>query len=136
MSGSTTLQKYASRINDGGELGVSDNEGTEDLGVFGLFRGTRDRAEMLELKKKTGNIRAIGYSWIQKVDYDPSTGITLHVGDERIKVKGRNLNTIARSQTSLLGGIIRHRVPWICESDQSRTLQSENNDVVVEAIEW
>jgi hypothetical protein len=131
------MQKYATRFGENpGATGTSDSEGTEDLGAFGFLRGNTDRAEMLELKKKTGNIRAIGYGWIQKVDFDPSTGITLHAGDETIKIKGRNLNAVARQQTSLLGGIFRHRVPWISESDQSATLQADKSDVVVEAIEW
>lgn len=137
MTGNQPLQKYASRFGENAETAaLSDAEGTEDLGAFGFLRGTSDRAEMLELRKKSGNIRAIGYGWIQKVDFDPSTGITLHAGDEKIKIKGRNLNLVARQQTSLLGGIIRHRVPWLSESDQSATLQANKNDVVVEAIEW
>jgi len=137
MSGNTTLQKYANRFGDGAESGaMSDAEGTEDLGAFGFLRGTRDRAEMLELRKKTGNIRAIGYGWIQKVDFDPSAGITLYAGDETIRIKGRNLNVVARQQISLLGGIIRQRIPWISESDQSTTLQADKDTVVVEAIEW
>jgi hypothetical protein len=137
MSGNNTLQKYATRFGDGAEQGKeSDADGTEDLGAFGFLRGTSDRAEMLELRKKTGNIRAIGYGWIQKVDFDPSAGLTLYAGDETIRIKGRNLNAVARQQTSLLGGIIRHRVPWISESDQSAMLQADKSTVVVEAIEW
>jgi hypothetical protein len=137
MSGNQPLQKYASRFSENAETAAtSDAEGTEDLGAFGFLRGTSDRAEMLELRKKTGNIRAIGYGWIQKVDFDPSAGLTLYAGDEKIRIRGRNLNGIARQQTSLLGGIIRHRVPWIVESDQSATLQADKSAVVVEAIEW
>jgi hypothetical protein len=137
VSGNQSLQKYASRFGDNAESGVvSDAEGTEDLGAFGFLRGTSDRAEMLELRQKTGNIRAIGYGWIQKVDFDPSAGLTLYAGDEKIRIRGRNLNGIARQQTSLLGGIIRHRVPWVSESDQSTTLQADKSDVVVESIEW
>ncbi len=137
MTGNQTLQKFASRFGEGTDApAATDTEGTEDLGAFGFLRGTSDRAEMLELKKKTGNIRAIGYGWIQKVDYDPSTGITLHAGDEKIVIKGRNLNVVARQQASLLGGILRHHVPWICESDQSTTLQADKQTVVVEKIEW
>jgi hypothetical protein len=137
MIANTSLQKYTSRIGDGAESGAtSDAEGTEDLGAFGFLRGTRDKAEMLELRKKTGDIRAIGYGWIEKVDYDPSGNIILYAGDEKIKIKGRNLNVVARQQVSLLGGIVRHRVPWIVESDQRETLQADKNTVVVEAIEW
>jgi hypothetical protein len=136
MSGNTTQPKFASRFSEGIEAPAAESEGTEDLGAFGFLRGTRDRAEMLELRKKTGNIRAIGYGWLEKVDFDPSGGIVLHAGNETIKIKGRNLNTVARQQISLLGGIIRHRVPWICEADQSTALQADKNSVVVEAIEW
>jgi hypothetical protein len=137
MSGNQPLQKYATRFSENAETAAtSDAEGTEDLGALGFLRGTSDKAEMLELRKKTGNVRAIGYGWIQKVDFDPSAGLTLYAGDEKIRIRGRNLNGIARQQTSLLGGIIRHRVPWIMESDQSATLQADKSAVVVEAIEW
>lgn len=100
------------------------------------FCGSRDRAEMLELRQKTGNIRAIGYGWIEKVDFDPSAGITLFVGSETIRIRGRNLNVLASQQVSLLGAIIRHRAPWIGEADQSTALQSDKTAVVVEKIEW
>jgi hypothetical protein len=137
MSGNPTPQKYASRFGEEAESGaMSDMEGTENLGNYGLLRGARDTAEMLELRKRTGNIRAISFSWIQKVDYDPSSGMTLFAGDEKIRIRGRNLNLIARQQISLLGGIIRHRVLWISESDQSTTMQADKNAVVVEMIEW
>jgi hypothetical protein len=137
MSGNPTVQKYASRFGEEAEQSaMSDMEGTENLGNYGFLRGARDTAEMLELRKRTGNIRAISFSWIQKVDYDPSSGITLFAGDEKIRIKGRNLNAIGRQQISLLGGIMRHRVPWISESDQSTTMQADKNAVVVEMIEW
>lgn len=137
MSGNSTIQKYASRFGEGPEAATpADAEGTEDLGAFGFLRGRTDRAEMLELRKKTGNIRAIPYGWIQKVDFDPSAGLTIYAGEEKIVIKGRNLNAIARQQTTLLGGIVRHRIPWISESDQSTTLQADKNAVIVEAIDW
>src|SRR5580693_3667142 len=99
MSGNPTLKKYASRFGEEAELGAtSDLEGTENLGNYGFLRGARDTAEMLELRKRTGNIRAIGYGWIQKVDFDPSAGITLFVGNETIRIQGRNLNLPASQQ--------------------------------------
>jgi hypothetical protein len=137
MNANPPLSKYAARFGDSADAATpSDAEGTENLVVFGFLRGARDRAEMLELRQKTGNIRAIGYGWIQKVDFDPSSGITLFVGDETIRIKGRNLNALGGPQISLLGGIIRHRVPWIAEADQSTALQADKNSVVVEKIEW
>ena len=51
---------------------------TEDIGSFGWLRGMRERTTMLELRKKDGNITAIGYAWIEKIEFDPSHGITLH----------------------------------------------------------
>jgi hypothetical protein len=129
--------KYATRFSDeAAGSAVSDAEGTENLGAFGCLRGSRDRSEMLELRKKTGNIRAIGYGWIEKVDYDPSTGITLFVSGGTIRIQGRNLNAIVSQQISLLGGILRHRVPWIGEADQSIALQSDKSAVIVEKIDW
>ena len=137
MNASPQHAKYATRFSDEAVASAtSDAEGTENLGAFGFLRGSRDRAEMLELRQKTGNIRAIGYGWIEKVDFDPSAGITLFVGSETIRIRGRNLNVLASQQVSLLGAIIRHRAPWIGEADQSTALQSDKTAVVVEKIEW
>ena len=136
MNGNPPLSKYAARFGDSAETAISSDAEADNLGGFGFLRGTRDRAEMLELRKKTGDIRAIGYAWIQKVDFDPSGTITLFAGDEIIRIKGRNLNAVASQQMSLWGGILRHRVPFICEADQSKALQADNHSIVVEAIEW
>jgi hypothetical protein len=136
MSGNPATQKFASRFGDTVDsLPVTDSE-CDDLGAYGFLRGTTDRSEMLELRKKTGNIRAIQYGWISKIDFDPSAGITLYAGDETIRITGRNLNRIRGDQTTLLGGIFRHRVPWVRESDQSSALQADKETVVVEKIEW
>jgi hypothetical protein len=128
--------KFASRFGDGSDDAAPESDGEcDDLGAFGLLRGLRDRAEMLELRKKTGNIRAVPYGWIEKVDLDPSDGITLYVGGEKIKIRGRNLNLAGR-QISLLGGIIRHRVAWIAQADRSHAMQAKEGSVVVDEIDW
>lgn len=136
MNANAPLSKYADRLSEDGATAASDAEGTENLGAFGYLRGASSRAQMLELRRKTGNIRAIGYGWIDKVDFDPSTGITIFTGGEKITIRGRNLNTPARQQVSVLGGILRHRVPWIGEADQSTLLQADKQAVVIESIEW
>jgi hypothetical protein len=138
MSDNSMIQKYTSRVRefDADSAVASNAEGAQDFGCFGFLRGTRDRAMMLELRKKTGNIRAIAYSWIQLIDFDATGEITLFYGTETITIKGRNLNNVARQQISLLGGILRHRVPWIVESNQSGMLQADKTEVVVEAIAW
>jgi hypothetical protein len=134
MNDEQPIPRYAARFADDSAIAVDDE--IEHLGAFGFYRGSRERAEMLELRKRTGNIRAVAYSWIAKVDFDPSSGLTIHVGDEAIKIKGRNLNVVAASQISLLGGLIRHRVPWIAEADQRTSLQADKKAVVVESIDW
>src|SRR5580658_8907596 len=102
MSGKI-LDRYSGRASESmsDSLAASEPDGAEDLGIFGWLRGTRDRSVMLELRKKTGNIRAIGYGWIESIDFDPSTGITLKCGGQVIRIKGRNLNSEARPQVRL-----------------------------------
>ena len=60
------------------------------------MRGVRDRAIMLELRRKNGNVLAIGYGWLERAEFDPSEGITLHLVGQKIRIKGRNLNDEAR----------------------------------------
>ena len=58
--------------------GPDEVDATDDLGAFGWLRGIRDRALCLELRKKTGAIVAIPYMTIDKYEYDPTEGITIH----------------------------------------------------------
>ena len=85
----SVLTKYTRKPDDSGEATEAD----EDLGSFGWLRGMRERATMLELRDKDGNITAIGYAYIEKMEFDPSVGITLHALGKVIKIEGRNLNT-------------------------------------------
>ncbi len=132
------LSKYLGRKDEDDSEVAADSgpDGTEDLGAFGWMRGQRDRAVMLELRKKTGEILAIGYGWIERMEFDPSKGITLYCGRQTIHIKGRNLNAEARPQVRLYQGLTRHRVPWIQEADRATQLRSDQNSVVIDAIEW
>jgi hypothetical protein len=139
MSDDRILQKYSGRISPNDAYAVampSEPDGTEDLGAFGWQRGQRDRSVMLELRKRNGDIMAIGYGWIERVEFDRNEGIKLQVCGKTIKIKGKNLNTEARPQVRLFQGITRHRVSWVQEMDQSVILQVEKGTVVIEAIEW
>ncbi len=62
-----------------------------NLGAFGWLRGVRDRAVMPELRRKDGSV-ALAYAWLERADFDPSQGITLKFGAEKVKITGRNLN--------------------------------------------
>lgn len=106
------------------------------LPCFGWLRGARDSAPMLELRKKTGNILAISYSWVEQIEFDPSEGVFLDVGDQRIAIRGRHLNTEIRPGIKLFEGLTRHRVPWIREVSSAELLQVPDDVCVVESINW
>lgn len=111
-------------------------EAWDNLGCFGWLRGVRDRAPMLELRKKTGNILAVGYAWLERAEFDPSDGITLHLAGQRVHIKGRNLNQDTRPLVRLFEGITRHKVPWIREATQADILTAHTDSCLVEAITW
>ena len=58
------LQHFAGRAANSSTGSEQDGEGAEDYGAFGWLRGIRDRALMLELRKKDGSIIAFGYAWL------------------------------------------------------------------------
>lgn len=113
-----------------------ESEVLDDLGAFGWLRGVRDRAVMLELRKKDGNVLAVGYAWLERAEFDPSEGITLHVVGKTLRIQGRNLNAPLRPNVRLFQGITRHRVPWIQEADQSTAMESQGKGILVERIDW
>lgn len=110
----SVLTKYTRKPDDSGEATEAD----EDLGAFGWLRGMRERSVMLELRHKDGNITAIGYAYIEKMEFDPSAGITLHALGKVIRIQGRNLNTEVRPNVRLFQGLTKHRVPWIQAADE------------------
>jgi hypothetical protein len=111
-------------------------DASDDLISFGWLRGIRDRATMLELRKKNGNILAVGYGWLEKAEFDPSQGITLHVGGQTIRITGRNLNTEVRPNVRLFEGITRHRVSWLREAGEAQQMEADPATPIVDAIEW
>ena len=114
----------------------ADSGGVDDFHSFGWLRGIREQAVMLELRKKSGDCLAIGYSWIERVEFNPTEGIALHVHGEKIRIKGRNLNAEVRPEVRLFQGIARHRVAWIQEADRPGSLKGSERATVVEEIVW
>jgi len=138
MSDSSVLTRHLERATEqrrAGDAGVDSDE-CDDLGAFGWLRGIRDRATMLELRKKDGRILAIGYAWLERAEFDPSAGIALHAGDTRVHIAGRNLNGSAESTFRLFEGLTRHRVPWIKEASQADFLGTVSTACLVESITW
>lgn len=134
MTDKTILERYGAR-GPAGEA-PADVEAADDFGAFGWLRGIRDSARMLELRKKDGNILAIGYGWLEKVEFNPSEGITLSIVGRTIRIKGRHLNGEVRPAVRLFEGITRHRVPWLKEADEPESLEAGDEATVIERIEW
>lgn len=114
----------------------SEQEGTDDLGAFGFLRGARERATMMELRRKDGSIRAISYGWLEVADFDPSDGITLKVHGQTIRIKGRHLNLECRPEVRLFSAICRHKVAWIQQADEPALMEADKQAVVIASIEW
>ncbi len=133
----TLLQKYTSRLADAPDVNSQfESDAADNLGCFGWLRGVRDRAVMLELRKKTGAVMAIGYAWLERAEYEPSEGITLYAAGRTICIKGRNLGGPGPSATNLFSGLTRHRVPWVAESEHGAEFAGGEKLAVVEAIGW
>jgi hypothetical protein len=113
-----------------------DSGAVEDFHSFGWLRGIRERSTMLELRKKSGDVLAIGYNWIERVEFNPTEGITLHVHGEKIRIKGRNLNAEIRPEVRLFQGITRHRVAWVQETDRLNSMNKRDGVAFVEEICW
>lgn len=109
-----------------------DAGGEESLGAFGLLRGVRDRAVMLELRRRDGSMVAFNYAWLERIDFDASDGIVLKFGGHTVKIAGRNLGG---GGARLLDGICRHRVPWIQESDSAAERRADRTATIIEQIE-
>jgi hypothetical protein len=71
---------------------------TDDLGVFGWLRGQKERAVMLELRRRGGNITGLGYAWLERAEFDPSVCITLYFLGKMVRITGSNLTAEVRSQ--------------------------------------
>ncbi|HWB12753.1 MAG TPA: hypothetical protein VG826_26240 [Pirellulales bacterium] len=110
-------------------------EEPSDLGAFGWLRGVHERAAMLELRKKDGSIVAFAYAWLERAEFDPSQGITLRFGPQKVRITGRNLNAEPRPNVRLFAGIVRHRVPWIQEADRPAAIGAGRGTPVVESIQ-
>lgn len=128
------LRQFTSRIIKPEQDNEANGDGSEDLGNFGWLRGVRDRAIMLELHRNDGSITALGYAWLERVEFDPSEGITLRFTGQTIKIIGRNLNAEARPNVRLMNGLVRHKIPWIKEADQSTVMAATKQSIVIERM--
>ena len=116
---------------DGDDLDASDN-----CGAFGWLRDSKERAYMLEIRRKDGNITALGYAWLERCEFNPSEGITLRFTGQVVRLVGRNLNREMRPHLKLFEGLVRHRIPWIQEADEPTAMTAGKQATVIESIEF
>lgn len=134
MNDRSILQRYVARTDDRLARDVEPDP-VDDLGAFGWLRGARERAVMLELRKKDGAILAVTYGYIDKVEFDPSEGITISAAGQKIHIRGRNLNAEVRPTVRLFEGLTRHRVPWVREAD-STLREASSPEALIDRITW
>jgi hypothetical protein len=127
------LDRFTGRSED--QSRKTDDQEMEDLQSFGWLRGVRDRAIMLELRHRNGNITSLGYAWLEKAEFDPSEGIVLHYGGKTVRIVGQHLNHMVRPNISLFAGIVRHKVPWIREAEFGDAASSPNNAIIIDDIQ-
>ena len=116
--------------------GQQEEGDTLDLGFFGVLRGAAERAVMLELRKRDGSIMAVGYSWLERLEFDPSEDIKLFAAHLEIVIAGRNLNREVRSNVRLFEALARHRVPWLREADEGEAMEAPQPATLIESITW
>ena len=68
---------------------------------------------MLELRKLNGNRKALGYSYLLGIDFDPSTGLLLEFTGYLVAITGHNLDR-------LYAGLVIHKIGSIRETDPRR----------------
>ncbi len=83
---------------------------------------------MLELRHKDGSVSAFSYAWLERAEFDPSEGISLHFAGKTVLITGRYLNAEARPNVRLFAGIVRHRVPWIQEAGGPTAMVAANGN--------
>lgn len=126
------LKKYALEEGERRGLARSELEALDDLGAFGWLRG-RDRCPMIEFRKRTGNMLALGYAWLHRVEFDPSEGITLWFASQKVVIRGQSLDAEIRPGVSLLEGLTRQRVSWVREAEKG---DAPRPGCAVETILW
>ena len=136
MSDSSLAMRLAGRAGIDGQLRDVEEELCDDIGCFGCLRGVRERAVMLELRQRSGNILAISYAFVERIEFDPSVGIVLHAAGQRIVIEGRNLNGPAKSRARLFEALVWHRVPWLTETPRDERLMGPDDACRIERITW
>ncbi len=85
-------------------------EAEEEGRSYSTLSADRMQKVMLELRYKTGNAKALAYSYLVAIDFDPSEGIVLDFSGHEVRISGRNLRP-------LFSGLAAQRVAVVQEVD-------------------
>ena len=72
----------------------SDATGSENH--FTAARGVRDSVIMLSIRKMDGNLLALPYMYLAKIEFDPSENLVLDLAGYQITICGYNLQELYR----------------------------------------
>lgn len=115
------VNKYASPTpGEGAAANVHPISG--ELQCFGVAQENRSAPPMLVLRARTGDERALMYSYLVDIDFNPSQGIVLRFVNRKVTLKGRHLRAIFQR-------LVDHRVAWVQEVDET-TVEDETATAV------
>ncbi len=83
---------------------------------------------MVTFRLKQGNFRALGYSYLVGLDFNPSKQLVMEFTSLKVTITGRNL-------TPLFKALAAHKVMWIWEVDPLAE-PTEDAATVVNGIEF
>lgn len=92
---------------------------------WGIERMMSRQAIMLDLRLQGGRFLALPYTYITKIQFDPSEALEIFVSDLHIKIRGRNL-------FKLYSYLLRHKVTFIQESLTGNDLIAETETFIRE----
>jgi hypothetical protein len=95
--------------------------------IGGTGKGTNWRGLMFSIKLKTGDCAAFPYAYLQRIDWDPSKGLTLHLTSELITIEGRYLE-------ELYYALLDHLVREITEADADYQTAPEKEAFIEQII--
>jgi hypothetical protein len=133
-----TVEQLLQRHQSAQPTDTGDPEAVDDQGTYGVVRAARERAIMVELRKRDGTVVAVPYALVEQVRYSPDTGITIHACGREFRIAGRHLNPAGPSspKLGLFNGLCRHRVAWIAEAAHGVPSVADVQTASVDTIQW
>lgn len=108
---------------------ASDGDIEAEYSAYAQGRISRHSQSTLMFRMADGSVRAFAYSYFYGAEsVDPAEGFTLDFSQNKVTIRGRNLETLLRL-------ICQHRVAEVREAGRSQGLAAEADAAIVERIE-